>query len=498
MKCLSILFVLLIVSCANVVMPTGGAKDSFAPKVVSSYPANNSVNFKGDEISLKFDEFVELESPTKSIMISPFTKQNLEHYILGKKIFLKFPEGLKPNTTYSIQFKRAIKDYTEGNFIEEQNLNFSTGASIDSGKLQLMILDAKSKKPNEFALVTLVKTKSDFFGKNYNYISKTTNGIASFSNLNKDEYYSYAFADSNQNLTWDRNEPVSFLKNKLVEGKSYFPLNLFLNNDSLRPIIVTTSTMNKFDLHSNQEIYTYDSDNDALVLTQTSPNSLSLIIENPAESQKIDLKINGKRTQITLPQISQNKKIDLSENQDNRAGLLKRNDSCFLAFNTIITKLDKSKIKLNLNDKEIPTQITKVKNQILITGLEVGQNYSLILDSQALWSQQNYNKNTSVSFTTYGKELVFEDIVFKIDSSISNKRALIYWKQGQKYTSIITNKEFKVSKVFEVDQIFHIIIDKNNNGVWDTGDIEKELGPEPYHVVPIKLEQAKKEYLIKI
>jgi Bacterial Ig-like domain len=241
MKYLSILFVLIIYSCANIVMPTGGAKDSSPPKLESTYPPNNSTLFKGDEISFKFDEFVELETPQKNIFVSPYTKQLLDFYIVGKKVYIHFPDGLKPNTTYSIQANGAFKDYTEGNKLTEASLNFSTGAVLDSGKLSFIVLGLKDKKPSDNAIVALVKNKNDFYGSNYAYLAKTNLGIANFNNLNNDQYWAYTFVDSNQNYKWDKNEHVAFNSTKLTQGSKPKAQILFPNLDSVRLNILPDS-----------------------------------------------------------------------------------------------------------------------------------------------------------------------------------------------------------------------------------------------------------------
>ena len=59
---ISTLFVLLSYSCANPVTPTGGKKDTTPPKVLSSIPENNSVNFTGKKIILNFSEYVQVDN----------------------------------------------------------------------------------------------------------------------------------------------------------------------------------------------------------------------------------------------------------------------------------------------------------------------------------------------------------------------------------------------------------------------------------------------------
>ena len=61
----------LIFSCAKIVTPSGGAKDSLPPVMLKSKPEANSTNFSGKEIDIVFDEFIVLDNPTQKILISP-------------------------------------------------------------------------------------------------------------------------------------------------------------------------------------------------------------------------------------------------------------------------------------------------------------------------------------------------------------------------------------------------------------------------------------------
>ena len=105
----------LLVGCANVVMPSGGPKDTKSPVVLEASPANNSTDFKGKTIHLTFDEFVTLNNPTNNVMISPPMSKKPTYRTSGKTLIIRFEEPLKPNTTYSINFGDAIKDLHEGN-----------------------------------------------------------------------------------------------------------------------------------------------------------------------------------------------------------------------------------------------------------------------------------------------------------------------------------------------------------------------------------------------
>lgn len=479
-------------------MPSGGAKDIAAPKLESSFPTNKQTNFFGNEISLKFDEFIELESPQKNIFVSPYTNQILDLYIVGKKVFVHFPDGLKQNTTYSIQFNKAIKDFTEGNVLQELELNFSTGKNLDSGKYAVNIVSAKEKTNNELTVVALVKNKSDFFGKNYNYIAKINNGIASFNNLNKDEYTIYAFADSNQNLKWDKNEPIAFSKNKVKQGQASEKMYLFPSIDSNSKLIVTQKSPNEYDIYSPKEIMILESLDPDISVHQLGLHLFKLITKKTEEEKIILVNINKVKTPLRLIKTESRKTIELIDKENNRGLKLKRNDSLILNLNAFISKIDTSKIRVRIGETRVPIKTNYYNNQLIITGLDYKQTYSLEIDSQAIWSLGLYNKQINQTITTYPKENHYSEIVIKLDTNILNKKVAIYLMKENKLMPINLNKEIKLLNIFGNNLEFHLIIDENNNGFWDSGDVIREIQPEKYYIESIKLEPGIKEYNLKM
>ena len=57
-------------ACAKQSSPMGGPKDEDSPILLSSDPKNESINIKPEKLDLEFNEYVELENPTQSIIKS--------------------------------------------------------------------------------------------------------------------------------------------------------------------------------------------------------------------------------------------------------------------------------------------------------------------------------------------------------------------------------------------------------------------------------------------
>jgi hypothetical protein len=61
-------------------------------------------------------------------------------------------------------------------------------------------------------------------------------------------------------------------------------------------------------------------------------------------------------------------------------------------------------------------------------------------------------------------------------------------------------KEAKIElkNVYGDEVKFYILIDDNNDGMWTTGNVEKEIQPETIHLETIRIEANKKDYILKI
>lgn len=214
----------LIFSCAKIVTPNGGPKDNLPPKFVESKPYQNSVNFKGNEIEIKFDEYIVLENPNTKVLISPQIKPSPEITSNLKSIHIKGLDSLKENTTYIIDFADAIKDYNEGNRLNGFSFAFSTSDHIDTLWYEGRVLDAFELTAIADKYVLLYSNFDTTYIKNNpsDYLTKTdSNGVFRFHNLADREYKLFILDDKNQNKIYDlANEGIGF-SNEIL--KPYLP-----------------------------------------------------------------------------------------------------------------------------------------------------------------------------------------------------------------------------------------------------------------------------------
>ena len=123
--------IVLLQSCAQMATPPGGKKDTLAPKVIQSIPLNKSKNFRGKKLDLTFDEYVTVKNLNQELLITP----NVGTYdtrIRPTGLSILLDSTLKPNTTYTFNFRNAIEDVSERNVGKNIKLVFSTSDQIDS------------------------------------------------------------------------------------------------------------------------------------------------------------------------------------------------------------------------------------------------------------------------------------------------------------------------------------------------------------------------------
>lgn len=248
---LFVLGLLSLAQCANMVTPTGGAKDITPPMVIEAVPANQSTRFEGKKIELTFDEFITLENANQNVLFSPPLKEKPDIKLSNKTVVIKLKETLLSNTTYSIHFGNAIKDFHEGNLFKDYVYSFSTGETLDTLSIAGKVVDAESKKPVEDLLVGLYSDDGDslFFRplqRQPDYLSKTDKeGRFAIHGLPERSFLVFALKDMNSNLFYDMpNETVAFLDtlvttkpDTIVTASSELTLYAFTEKDTTQMLL---------------------------------------------------------------------------------------------------------------------------------------------------------------------------------------------------------------------------------------------------------------------
>src|SRR3984885_10192969 len=233
-KIVLIYLAFLFFGCANRQPPQGGPKDHEPPKLLKATPPNMTRNFKAKIIQLDFDEFFKLTNTYTEVSMSP-TPAKLPEYKLKKKgIEIVLKDSLEKNTTYVINFGKAIADVTEGNILKNFTYVFSTGAHIDSLSISGKIVNTLTQEREKDATVMLFTLKQDslLFGKKKPTIYATTDSAGNFTlnNLHPNDYRIYALKETQPNKIFDKDDELNaFLKKNihLTTDTSNVQLKLF-------------------------------------------------------------------------------------------------------------------------------------------------------------------------------------------------------------------------------------------------------------------------------
>jgi len=260
------LFILLLSSCANIVAPTGGEKDTASPEIL-----NKKILEKEGVISIDFtfNEYIQPYKWEEYFYISPPTDKRIQKKIKGKMLTLTIEDTLAKNTTYNIALNNCIKDNNEGNILDTLNFIFSTSDKIDSLTLSGQLLDAYTLNAVENAWIMLFEVNradSVVFKEKPNYIAKTNkNGDFHFPNLNSKNYIIVSLTDFD--FIYNEEEEISFL-NTVVNAER----DSFISLLSFDPIIVIDSIM------MDSTITDADStETDSLVIEEVKYGNLTII-----------------------------------------------------------------------------------------------------------------------------------------------------------------------------------------------------------------------------
>jgi uncharacterized protein (DUF2141 family) len=231
------IILIIIAACAKISAPSGGPRDREPPVVVKSTPENGTKNFKGNEVSITFNEYVTLDKINEKFMISPPMKTKPKVFLRGKSVVIQTEKALRDSTTYTFNFQDAIQDLNEGNILDNYQFVLSTGPVIDSLSVTGDVYNALSLAPPDETLVLLYNELSDSAVVKHlpSYISRVRkNGYFRINNIKAGKYRLYALKDIDNSKNFNLpDEQFAFL-NDTIEVNA--------QNDYLPVVKDTTKT----------------------------------------------------------------------------------------------------------------------------------------------------------------------------------------------------------------------------------------------------------------
>lgn len=210
-----ILITLIFSSCANMVAPSGGAKDSKPPQLINSVEILNKQNNQIEKVILFFDEKIVEHQFAGNFYSSP-PLEGLNYKVKSNSVELTFKNISESNNW--IFLGNCIKDLNEGNILN--NLDYQIASITDDSLYSFHVelinsFTGKKEKNSWVILYNYSVSDSQIFNILPNYISKTNeNGIAKFKdNIKQGKYQIVSL--SGGDYIYHEDELISF-SNKLI------------------------------------------------------------------------------------------------------------------------------------------------------------------------------------------------------------------------------------------------------------------------------------------
>ncbi len=284
------------VSCAKMVPPSGGPKDVDPPVVIKSIPPQKSINYSGKTILITFNEYVTFDKLNEKFMISPPVEKKPSITLRGKTMRIELPEILKDSTTYTLYFQDAIRDLNEGNPLVNFQFVFSTGSHIDSLSITGNVYLAHNLNPEKNVLVMLHSNMADTAPRKLlpDYVTIADDkGYFRINNIKSGKYKLYALLDNNSNKMYDLDDEYFAFYNEIIDIN---PASHYISSldDSLKRVSVPDSLRSLTAEEGEYKLYLFKAPPKKFYLTSTSrsmPYRLQYTLSKPPDSLDFSFKL---------------------------------------------------------------------------------------------------------------------------------------------------------------------------------------------------------------
>lgn len=415
------------VSCANIVPPAGGPKDTLAPYLIASKPKDSSTNVQPKEILIGFNEYITSTDIQNNLIVSPTIKTTPLVDVRLNALRIRFNDSLSPNTTYSLQFGNAIKDVNEGNIAKNFTYVFSTGNQIDTGKLIGYVHLAETGAVDSTLIAVLHPTAND---------------TAIF-----------------------KNKPFYYSK---LNGKGRFEFK-FLPYQPFQIFVIPNDYSKKYD--DSTKLFAFLDYN---VSARENIDTLQLFAFQAfkkTEKKKTSAPVSTKKQ--TVAGLKYSKSIEGNE-QD----ILK---PISLQFDTKIQLNDSFPILLTdtlnkvMEDFQVSTDSTSHTIQIQHNWSHE-EKYHLIIPQKSISdSLHTYLVKTDTLKFSIKPASAYGTVLIRTNGFQQFKNPILLLTQDDKikYTYPITQPIIRIPLILPGDFVLKVLEDDNNNGLWDTGQFGK-------------------------
>lgn len=506
----------LLLGCATMRTPEGGPRDKTPPKLLKAEPKDLTTNFNAKKIVLEFDEYIKLNNEFKEFSISPEQEKAPILKAKLKRLEISLQDSLEKNTTYTLNFGKAITDVNEGNAMKNFTYVFSTGPTLDSLSISGNVKNSLTGAPEIETTVFIFPLERDtLFGKKKPAIFTTTDSSGNYklNNLKKGSYKVYALKEKGGDRIYQQvSDEIGFIKDPIVLDKSNLDsinlqvfkelaptfrvldrklnndgsINMIFNQQLKSPELTVTEPAN-VDLNKKVQ-FTKTNDSVRLWLADLSFDSVKVAIKDQGKVLGTERFTRGKRDTYA-------RTIQVTDNLE--GGALNPFKPLKLHFNFPIENIDISKITL-LEDS-IPRKgftMTKDSTDLLSYNFtykwKQKEQYILVFGEGAVTAifnaknkeiRKNFKLASTDDYGTLGLKVTVPDTTKNyILQLVNEKKDQVIFSE-----SINTSKTITFTKYRQGIYFARIVYDTNKNGVWDTGDVLKGTQPEKIWYGPKEL-----------
>ncbi len=510
---------ILISSCAVIVKPTGGPKDTTPPKVLAYSPDNKSLHFVARKIRITFDEYIQVKSLDKQLLVSPPLKYPPIAIVKGKVLEISIKDTLKDNTTYTFNFGNAITDNNEGNQLKNFQYVVSTGDHLDSLSVTGNLQDAFTHEPVKGAYVMLYSNLDDsavykkppaYIGladDNGHYridnIAGGTYRLVAIANLQGSDYVYHPYVEAigfkskltdirgndtaNINVFTEQEPKLKLMKAKAIERGRV----ILVFNKSITDISVKTMGL----ADSLKPTYTYFNNSvtgDTAFYWLNTPylDSLRFLVYD--NNQLVDTAFIHSFPNNSFIRKSKKPKINKLRINSNIHASFDYHSPIVFTFGDPVLKYNMNKVKLIQNKDTVGFS---VDTNNLPLSFNINPTKTLISDSTyklIMLPGAFTDMFGTVNDTMKMKFNILEPTFFgtlKLDIKLQ--------EQGHYLVQLLTEKNdvYRQIPVIGSKTVFfdalspgnyriRIIDDANNNGVWNIGNFLQSLQPEKVYYYP--------------
>ena len=500
--------------CAKKGTPSGGPRDTIPPVIVRSVPENYSTNFKGDEIEIRFDEYIKLKDLNNQLIISPPMKYTpvITPLSTSKTLKIKLLDTLKPNTTYSFNFGKSIVDNNEENEFEYFKYVFSTGTYIDSLKLSGKVRDAQLVSPEIPTTVMLYEVNETFKDSviykekpTYITVTKDSTGTFELSNLKQGEYLLLALKEKSNDYTFQpKTDKIGFVSEMVsVPNDSTYLITLFKETPDYklaRPNLVS----------KNHIIFGYEGRADSLDVEVLShipheyfstsfkdekKDTLHYWFKPSIETDSLVFKVsNGSKIDTATVRIRELYRDSLNISAV-KTGVMRLKDTLKLRVNTPIANFDSEKFEVINKDSLLVKTEIRINKKFNLAEVyfpkQEDQSYNISLMPGAI--TDFFDKANDTLYYNIKTRLASDYGTLNLSLINVYSYPIIIQVLDKKY-NIVAEEYLTESKQVFFDELspdkyfLRLIYDDNQNRKWDTGSFLNRMEAERIIYYPKQIE----------